>query len=180
MLKVIANRKSTRKFLKNTTITDEQILQMIESARLAPSGNNTQPWNFLIIKNEETKSALAKADGNQMWMVDAPVFIACVADIRSRIKDNTQIIVNEENNLLELKQIIRDTAIATEHLILTAEYLGFDTCWTAEYNQDDIRPILGIPQDKYVVAIVPIGKSAANNNAAPKRPLEEIIRYEKW
>ena len=57
-------------------------MQLVESARLAPSGSNTQPWNFIIIRSEETKEKIIKVDGNQAWMKSTPIFIVCVADIR--------------------------------------------------------------------------------------------------
>ena len=180
MVKEIRSRKSTRKY-KDTPVNDEKILQLIESARLAPSGSNTQPWCFIIVKSEEIKEQIAKVDGNQMWMKTAPIFIVCVADIRFRIKDDRmELFLDEESNYKELKQIIRDTAIAVEHILLEAESIGLSSCWTAYFDQKDIRPILGIPSDKYVVGIVTIGYADGDGKVAPRRPLESMIRYEKW
>ncbi|MCL2376114.1 MAG: nitroreductase family protein [Defluviitaleaceae bacterium] len=179
MIKEIATRRSIRKY-NGKPVEDEKIMQLIESARLAPSGSNTQPWNFIIIRSEETKEKIAKADGNQMWMKDAPVFIVCVADIRCRIKDETELSFDEESSARELKQIIRDTAIAIEHILLEAESIGLSSCWTAYFVQDDIRPILDIPRDKYVVGVVTIGYSDEKGKQAPRRALESMIRYEKW
>lgn len=179
MIKEIASRKSIRNY-NGKPVEDEKIIQLIESARLAPSGNNTQPWNFIIVKSEETKEKIAKVDGNQMWMKDAPVFIVCVADIRCRIKDETELFLDEENGMRELKQIIRDTAVAIEHILLEAENIGLSSCWTGLFLQKDIRPILNIPDDKYVVGVVTIGYSDDKAKAAPRRALESMIRYEKW
>ena len=180
MIKEIRSRKSTRKY-NYTPVDDEKILQLIESARLTPSGSNTQPWNFIIVKSEDIKEQIAKVDGNQMWMKTAPVFIVCVADIRCRVKDDSvEIFLDEESGLRELKQVVRDTAIAIEHILLEAESIGLSSCWTAYFDQKDIRPILGIPNDKYVVGIVTIGYADASGGSAPRRPLESMIRYEKW
>jgi len=180
MIKEIRSRKSTRKY-NSTPVDDEKILQLLESARQAPSGSNTQPWNFIIVRSEETKEKIAKADGNQMWMKTAPVFIVCVADIRCRVKDDSvEVFLDEESSLRELKQIIRDTAIAIEHILLESESIGLSSCWTAYFDQKDVRPILGIPDDKYVVGIITIGYSDGSGKPAPKRPLESMVRYEKW
>jgi nitroreductase len=179
MIKEISSRKSTRKY-NNKQVDDEKIMQLIESARLAPSGSNTQPWNFIIVKSEEIKEKIAVVDGNQMWMKNAPVFIVCVADIRCRLKDDRKIYLDENSDLPELKQIIRDTAIAIEHILLEAESLGLSSCWTAWYSQDNIRPIMEIPSDKYVVGVITIGYSDADVKSAPRRPLESMVRYEKW
>ncbi|MCL2544330.1 MAG: nitroreductase family protein [Clostridia bacterium] len=179
MIKEIAIRKSTRKY-NDTPVDDAKIMQLLESARLAPSGSNTQPWNFIIVKSEGAKEKLAKADGNQVWMQSAPVFIVCVADIRCRIQNKTELSLDEESSLPELKQIIRDTAIAIEHILLEAEHIGLSSCWTPWFVQNDIRPILGIPKDKYVVGIITIGYANGNAKSPPRRSLESMIRYETW
>jgi len=179
MIKAIANRKSTRKYL-DTHVEDEKIMQLLESARMAPSGHNTQPWNFIIVRNEETKDKIARANNNQQWMKTAPVFIVCVADIRCRIKDDRDIYLDENSDMPELKQIIRDTAVAIEHILLEAEDIGLASCWTGWYSQADMRSILGIPDDKYVVGVVTIGYSDGTGKPAPKKPLEDMVRYEKW
>ena len=179
MIKEIAIRKSVRKY-NNKPVTDEKIMQLVESARLAPSGSNTQPWNFIIVRSEETKEKIIKVDGNQAWMKSAPVFIVCVADIRCRIKNEIEISLNEESSLVELKRIIRDSAVAVEHIILEAESIGLSSCWTADFIQDDIRTVLGIPTDKYVVGVVTIGYSDEKGRAISRRSLESMIRYEKW
>jgi nitroreductase len=179
MIKEIQTRKSTRKY-KDTPVSDEKIMEIIESARLAPSGSNTQPWNFIIVKSDEVREKLAKASGGQMWMTTAPVYIVCVADIRCRIKDGSEVSVDEWNDLRELKAVIRDTSIATTHILLEAESLGLASCWIAMFVQEDIRPILGIPNDKYVVGIITIGYSNEDRDGTPRRELESMIRYEKW
>ena len=63
MLEQIENRRSIRKYL-NKKIEKEKVVQVLESARLAPSGSNTQPWTFIIVESEETKEKLSIADHN--------------------------------------------------------------------------------------------------------------------
>ena len=179
MIKEISTRKSIRKY-NNTPVEGDKIIQLIESARLAPSGSNTQPWNFIIVRSEDTKTKIAKINNNQKWMEDAPVFIVCVADIQCRMKEDRNIYLDENTKLPELKQIIRDTAIAIEHILLEAESIGLASCWTAWFSQDNIRPIMNIPDDKYVVGVITIGYSEANGKPTPRRSLESMLRYEKW
>jgi len=52
-----------------------------------------------------------------------------------------------------LKQIIRDTSISVGYMLLEASNLGLGSCWVAWFIQEEIRPILNIPTDKYVVAV---------------------------
>jgi nitroreductase len=179
MIEAVRTRRSVRKFT-GRDVEDEFVLQLLESARLAPSGHNTQPWRFIVVRSPETKRALAKAARGQSWMEAAPVFIVCVADVRCRIQDEPGLEVNETSPQFALKQVIRDTAIAVEHVVLEAESLGLGTCWVAWYEQADVRPILGIPADKFVVAILPLGYPAETPGERPRKKLEEIVMFEKW
>lgn len=179
MIKEMETRRSIRKYI-NKQVEDEKILKLIESARIAPSGSNTQPWHFIVVKSESIREELSKASHNQKWMSTAPVHIVCVADIRARIKDDIDIVINENSPQPELKLIIRDATIAIEHIVLEAENLGLGTCWVAWFIQEDIRPILNIPSDKYVVGIIPVGYADERPKPRPRKNIEDIIHYEKW
>lgn len=179
MIKEIRTRRSIRKY-KDKPVDDEKITQMLESARLAPSGSNTQPWHFIVVKSESGRQKLAKAAHNQEWMLSAPVFVVCVADVRSRIEESAEVHLTENSPEPDLKQIIRDTSISVEHILLEADSLGLGTCWVAWFTQQDIRPILNIPEDKYVVGIITIGYADEAPNARPRKKLEEITHYENW
>lgn len=179
MIKEIETRRSIRKYI-NKPVEDEKILQLLESARLAPSGSNTQPWHFIIVKSDSTKEKIAKVSHDQKWMGTAPVHIVCVADIRARIKDDIDLVLDENSPQPELKIIIRDLSIAIEHIVLEADNLGLGTCWVAWFMQEDIRPILNIPLDKYVVGIIPVGYADETPKARPRKKLEDIIHYENW
>ena len=179
MIKEIETRRSIRKYL-DKPVEEEKVAELLESARLAPSGSNTQPWNFIIVKAEENRQKLSKVSNNQKWMLTAPVFIVAVADIRSRIKDEIEISIDENSPQREVKEIIRDTSIAIEHMMLEANSLGLGVCWVAWFDQEEIRPVLNIPRDKYVVGILTIGYSDEAPQARPRKKLEEIVRYESW
>ena len=178
-MKAIENRRSIRKY-KDQPIDEKLLLEIIRNASLAPSGNNTQPWNFIIVDNLESRKEISIVCHNQKWMNTAPVFIVCVADINCRVKETEKINLDEETSLFELKQIIRDTAISIEHLVIEATEQGLGTCWVAWYEQKEIRPLLGIPNDKYVVGIITIGYSDENPKQRPRKNIEDIIHRNKW
>lgn len=175
----IEKRRSIRKY-KDKMVEKDKLQKILKSAMFAPSGSNTQPWNFIVVTSKETKEKLAKVNNNQQWLAKAPVMIVCVADINSRIKDTREIYLNEESPEFELKQIIRDTAIAIEHIVLQAENLGLGTCWTAWFKQAEVRPILNIPNDKFVVCVLTVGYADENPKQRPRKSLDKIVRYEKW
>ena len=178
-MEVIEKRRSIRKY-KKTPVSKDLIKTILRSAFLAPSGHNTQPWEFIIVDDNSVKKKIAEVSHKQKWMNSAPVFIVCIADIRSRINDEEEIAVDEETSIFELKQIIRDTAISIEHLILEATEQGLGTCWVAWYRQEDLRPVLSIPEDKYVVGIVTVGYSDEEPSPRPRKNIDEFIHRNKW
>jgi nitroreductase len=179
MMKQILERRSIRKYL-DKPVDDGAVMELLEGARLAPSGSNTQPWHFIIIRDPELKRELAKASHGQEWMLSAPVFIACVADVRARIKDEGEIGIDEESPRHAVKQIIRDTSIAVEHIVLEAIDHGLGTCWVAWFIQDEIRPLLGLARDKYLVCILTLGHPAEEPPQRERHQLKDIVHHEKW
>ncbi|MDW7676240.1 MAG: nitroreductase family protein [Bacillota bacterium] len=179
MLSVILNRRSIRKYL-DKPVEEDKLHQMLESARWAPSGNNTQPWRFILVKSEEMRKKLAQLSHQQKWMVSAPVHLVCIADPSPRYNGRIGPRVNENSPENELKQAIRDTAIAAEHVVLEAENQGLGTCWVAWFVQEEIRPVLNIPEDKYVVAIITIGYPEASSSPTPRRKMEDLVFDESW
>lgn len=175
----IQERRSIRKY-KSQEVKDEDLLQIIEAARLAPSGNNTQPWRFIIIKDQQTKENIVAEDHNQKWMLTAPVFIACISDISARIVGSQSLYIDESSSEFELKQIIRDTSIAISYMLLEAQHLGLGTCWTGWYNQKEMRKVLGIPYNMYVSGILTVGYADEQPAQRPRKELEELVCYEKW
>lgn len=177
MIKEIELRRSIRKYI-DKPVEDEKITEILESARLAPSGNNTQPWHYIVVKSEEMRQKVMKASHNQKWMMTAPVFIVSVADVRCRIKEDISITDNSPQD--EVKRIIRDTAISTGYMLLQANNLGLGACWVAEFTQEEIRPVLNIPSDKYVIGVITVGYTNENPKLRPRKKLNDIVHYEFW
>ncbi len=175
----IQSRRSIRKY-KDLPVDDEQITALLESARIAPSGSHTQPWHFIVVRSDGMKERIMKVSHHQTWMLEAPVFIVCVADIRSRLKEGDPQVIDENSPEPDVKLMIRDTAIAIEHIVLQAEAMGLSTCWIAWFEQKDIRPVLNIPSDKYVVAVLTVGYGNETPKPILRRSLEELVHHEMW
>ncbi|QAA32946.1 nitroreductase family protein [Clostridium manihotivorum] len=177
MIKEIETRRSIRKYI-DKPVENEKITEILESARLAPSGNNTQPWHYIVVKSEEMRQKITEASHNQKWMLTAPVFIVCVADVRCRIKE--EVIINDNSPEDEVKRIIRDTAISAGYMLLQANNLGLGVCWVAEFTQEEIRPVLNIPSDKYVIGVITVGYPNENPKARPRKALQDMVHNEIW
>jgi len=179
LLEAIAKRQSIRKY-RDKAVDDEAVQLLLQAARRAPSGNNQQPWNFIVVRSAKRMATIAKVSHNQTWMTGASVMIACVADLRARTKGVPGDPIDEPTPGPDVKKIIRDTAIAIEHVVLQAQHMGLATCWVAHFTQKEIRPVLGIPEDQYVVAVIPVGYPNETKPLKGRRDLDDMVFYEKW
>lgn len=180
LLPEIELRRSIRTY-DGRPVEDEKIALLLEAARLAPSGSNTQPWNFIVVRSEETRRNVAAVVHGQNWLAQAPLHIVCVGDVRARVPEETgPLHLSEDSPEEEVKQIIRDTSIAAEHIVLQAQALGLSTCWAAWFRQDELRPVLGIPEDKYVLCVIAAGYSSSLPHQRPRRPLASMVFAEAW
>jgi len=165
------SRRSIRSF-KSEDIPNEYIKKILEAARWAPSAGNIQPWEFIVIRNPETKREIARAALNQTFIEEAPVVIVVCAD-----ESRSGWAYGSRGASL---YCIQDTAAATENMLLAACALGLGACWVGAFREDEVKRILKVPGGLRPVAIVPIGYPAERPNPPPKRPLEEVVHYESF
>lgn len=199
----IQKRRSIRRF-KSDPVSDDLIQQLLESARLAPSGSNTQPWRFIVIKDVETRQKLQAASYNQRHVGQAPVIIACCADIKAfgefpeRIDELIAVgalpAKTREVFVPSLKKggmsadikwhlliaATGNTDIAIEHMVLQAVELGLGTCWVRWFDDDKVKEALEIPKNIEIIALLPLGYPAEDPQQRPRFGLEKIVYYEKY
>jgi nitroreductase len=154
---LVLKRRSVRKY-KSTPVTDDQIIKVLEAARVAPSAMHKQPWHFIVVKDEKTKKELA---GRQGFAAQAPVIIVALGN------------AEESPNWWQ-----NDVGIAFEHLILAAADQGLGTCWMGSMARDaEIKNILSIPDKMRVVAITPIGVPDEVSSPKQRKSIDEIISW---
>jgi nitroreductase len=197
----IERRRSIRRF-KPDPVPDEYITALLDSARLAPSGCNAQPWRFRIVKDRETKMELSKAAYGQSFVAEAPVIFVCCADIRgylngavSGIQDLGKIGAVEDRiirillkraeqmdsqmNLMSNEQlgtrIAFNVAIAVEHIVLRALDFGLGSCWVRLIDEQRVRDIFGWDDNMYVVALLPVGYPDESPQPRKRLRIEDIV-----
>jgi len=198
----IKQRRSIRKF-KPDPIPEEKIRLLLESARLAPSGTNIQPWRFIVVKDDDTKKKLQTAAHNQRHIKCAPVIIVCCADLKA-FKEFPQRVdeLIESGALPErtrevfipyLKKGMRtvtknalmiaaaaNVAIAVEHIVLQAVEIGLGTCWVRWYEDDKVKEILDIPNHVEVMALLPVGIPDEEPSQRPRLDINKITYWEEY
>ena len=185
VMEAIEKRRSIRKF-KPDPVPDEMINQMLEAARLAPSGSNRQPWRFQMIKDEALKKKLyEEATFGVEAIVNAPVVIVCGSELLTFVKGHklappdSEYYGAENEDWEELKRFLPDanmyTAIAVEHMVLTATALGLGTCWVQRIKFGQVARILGWPRHIVVLALLPVGYPDEDPPARPRIALKDIV-----
>lgn len=198
----IKKRRSIRKF-KPDPIPEEKIRLLLESARLAPSGTNTQPWRFVVIKDNDTKKKLQEAAHNQRHIGRAPVIIVCCADLKAFKEFPERVDELIESGALPertrevfipylsrgMDTVTKDAlmvaaaanvAIAVEHIVLQAVEIGLGTCWVRWYEDNKVKEILDIPEHVEVMALLPIGVPDEDPSRRPRLELDQLVNGEKY
>jgi len=158
---VIQKRRSVRS-LEKIKSPGEDILKILEAGRLAPSGRNAQVWEFIVIDDENLIKELGKI---QSFISDSSVVIG--------------VIMNPE----ESKFWIEDASAAIENMLLTITYLGYASCWvegTLLKKEEWAKRLLGIPEEKRLIALLPIGKAKSEVEKPYKKPLSSIVHHNRY
>lgn len=163
----IKTRRSVRAY-QDKPIPEEVLNRILEAARLAPSAGNRQDWKFIVVKDPETRRAIATASRNQQFIAEAPVVIVAVSLNPDRIMS------------CEVPAYAVDLAIAVDHITLAATAEGLGTCWIGAFSQGEMKKILNVPDKYKIVTLTPLGYPADSPRPKVRKSLEEIVCYERF
>lgn len=168
---IIKRRRDVRKY-QSRDISNNLLMDIIESASLAHSEGNTQPWEFIIVKNPSVKSHIVEACYGQHWMLSAPVFIVACINMRMAAA-----MYGERGEKL---YGVQGVAAAIENMLLAAESLGLGTCWVGAFSEPKIAMAVHTPEYIRPCAIITLGWPAENPPSPMIQPLKEIVHIEKF
>lgn len=169
-VEAIRTRRSVRKY-EETAISDEQINQVLESARYAESWANKQGWHILVVKSADTRAKVAAAiEGNPgaKAVGQAPVLLVVCMDPEL------------SGNMNGKPYYMVDAGILMDHLMLAAADLGLGTVFIGAFDEDKVRPVLGVPEQYRIVGLTPLGVPAKMPGERPRNELEDIVHWETW
>ena len=167
---LVASRYSCRKYT-SAPVDRELIMAVLDTARLAPSACNRQPWQFLVLDTEESRTPVLECYDRE-WMKNIP---AC--NVALGMKDEAWVRQYDGKNHTDV-----DVAIAVEHICLSAASLGLGTCWICNFDPELLGRKLGLPEDAVPVAIIPIGYPEPDAVVPQKnrKTFDEIVKWEKY
>ncbi len=198
LMDAIKKRRAIRKY-KPDAIPQAAIDMILEAARLAPSGVNSQPWKFKVVTDTEIKEKVFLASRNQNHIRQAPAVLVICADTMSyskslkiRFKEllDNGVITQTDLNAMGLNVLTEDeekelakyapqaafnTAIATEHMALMAAELGLGTCWVHLFDKDAISRLFSLPSWIMPVTLMPVGYADEEPEPRPRKAMKEIL-----
>lgn len=158
-LEAIRRRRSVREYT-GEPIPREDLEKIVDAGRLAATGNNRQPWDFVVVTDREMVERLKVA---AQWMEKAGAIIAVVMDPSSR-------------------WWLEDGAAAVENMLIASTALGYGSCWLEGYTlprEEEFKELLGVPAEKRLLTLVPVGVPV-EWPTKEKKSLEEVLHWERY
>lgn len=199
LLELARARRTVRGYL-DKDVPQELIDRILDVARWAPSGANSQPWEFVVIRDPQMKQRIFELFEKQSQIgkeietagrgstttsmgmtgfLHAPVWVLVLGDRRV----NESFPVQTQHDTGE-QHFISGLASATLLIHLAATSLGLASQWVSStgstYVSTLVKSWLGIPQHLKLYDMIPIGYSSKAPKAPPRRSLEEIVHREAY
>ena len=164
----ILTKRAVRKFA-DRPLPEEAVRAILNAGRRAQSSKNEQVWQFIAIRDKATLRALSECGTYAGHLAGAALAIALVTPDPT-VKFQT----------------LFDSGQAAAYMQLAAWELGIGSCIASIYEMERARGILGFPSDLHLDIAISFGYPAdeAKLSAPPKKggrkPLEEMVHWEKW
>jgi nitroreductase len=196
VLEGISSLRSVRKF-KPDPISEDKLRLLLESASKAASGSNTQPWEFVVVRDPKTKVRL-KEPMLRTWLERLSGGSGMSQRMRDVYDEATEMLRNTEKVpviiycCLDLDRVgkseeVRYASIypAVQNLMLAAHALGLATCLTAHGStpargEPEVKKILGVPDHVKVACLVYLGYPAVRLGRPKRKPVEKFTHYDHW
>ncbi len=193
----VANTQRAMRRLHSDPIPDADLWKILDAATKAPNGGNRQPWNFVVIRDDDVKAKIA-AWYLEAWnkMYGGGVREAMLADANmSKTWKSADYLANHmaEVPVLVLATIKKDMVAigptlgasiypAVQNLMLAARAIGLGTALTTlhKMHEADVKQLLGIPDDVETMALIPVGRPKGKFGPVNRLPSEKVVFWDSW
>ena len=167
-------RQSDRKY-KEQAVEREKIIQCLETARIAPSANNSQPWKFVVVDDFEKKEQIAECTiglGMNKFTHQCPVLVAVVLEKQNFMSTIGSMIKNKDYSLF-------DIGIAVNQFCLQAADLGLGTCIIGWFDEKKIKKILGVI-NRRIPLLISVGYPDTPTREKVRKPIDVMSSWNKY
>jgi nitroreductase len=201
---LVESRVSVRQFAAGP-VAPEDVREMVRLAGLAPSPNNSQPWQFVAVtrpalleamsaavhtkvralvpepESEDARHARQRVEWFSTFFADAPLVVAVVLLPYHSVVETaleTARVTAAQVNAMRGQPDVQSLGAAVEHLLLAATDLGYGGCWLSGplVARDALERLLGIAAPGRLAAMVAIGRPVSATAHRERKPVEEILR----
>ena len=168
-----AKRYSHKARFAGPAVPRDDLRKIVEAGIQSPSGGNRQSPEFVIIDDPATISELGRFTTNPI-MASAPALIAIVSRPRMRVALD-----------FETECLIADNSVAALSVILAATALGYCSGWLDHSFLNRVarelaQALLGIPDDRLLVMVVPVGHAGEESARRVKKPFEQRASWDRY
>ncbi len=176
-LNLVQLRQSDRAYLNNP-VEKEKLERILEAAHLAPSACNAQPWKIIVVTDPEKRMQIADATASKVLSMNhfskqAPVQLVLIEENANFTSTVGGWATNKHYPHLDL-------GIVASHICLAATDEGLGSCMIGWCDEKKVRKVLDIPKNKRVMLVILIGYSAQPLREKKRKPLDEILTWEKY
>ena len=160
-LECLKTRRSVRVF-RSAPISDDIIEDLIDCARMAPTGRGQEPWEFVVVREPDVRARIAELADFGGFIAQCPVCIGVLC------RDTTY--------------YVEDGSAATTSILLAGWAHGVGSCWVAGDKKpyaDKIRQLLGAPDGYKLVSLVALGYPA-ETPSKQKRAVEDMLHWDRF
>jgi nitroreductase len=193
LLEVIQHRRSARLY-KTGKVTDRQLDTILEAARWAPSGANTQPWEFIITRDRKKMKRVREIYAKEWndrkredpvhykgikkdYVGDVSVLVLACGDVRTK-----QVYLTTRQPADREKLFQASVANAVEQMMLAAASMNLGTVWVSvrEEVEPELRELFQVPDELRLLWVIPIGHARSWPKAKRRRPITAFTHYEVY
>jgi len=200
---VMQSRRAVNFFDPGTEVSDEELRRIVETAALAPSGLNLQPWEIIIVRSREAKEKLMAAAGGQTKIVEAPVTLIVLAD-REGYKVGCPAFEKSWENMLALGYLtpkqrgwfekgpeklygtsekalafaVKNASFFSMALMLAAKDAGLDSHPMDGFDAEAVRSAFDVPERFFIPLLIALGHFDTSKQLMPakwRKSYEEIV-----
>ncbi len=203
---IIQQRRAAKAFLPDKSISKDNLLEILKSGSLAPSGFNLQPWRFIVVQESEGKEKIFSCAFEQEQIKQASVVLICCGDrkiftpeyVESVLKLGLERGSMNEKHAQFLRQTIptfnkfhpsfesmeawinRQVMIAVTHMMLVAKSLGIDSCPMEGFVASGIKENFDIPDNFDICCLLALGYAEQQRQFGGRFSVDKICFQENY
>lgn len=192
---LVAAQRACRRFDPDAKVSDDDIEQMLQLAVHAPSAENTQPWSFVVVRDEESRKLLADW-WTEAWNAGGGDFVRTSLGDQALIDDlefgfarggfaAAPVVIVVCADMDKVMEVYAPSSIypAVQNILLAAADLGYGSCLTTgltTFGVERVRERLELPATHLPMAAVYVGRSAKKLSPPRRRPATDVTYLEKF